>query len=256
MNGKQHSASLQTGFTPLRAAYEYCVCYGGLLLFAAWGLLWTLASSLMYLLLPRRWHHSIGQRAIHLQFRAYLNFLRASGIVFIDTRELVALRESGPMVIAPNHPSLLDAVLVISELSQVNCIMKAKIWDNPLLGGGARLAGYIRNDAPKQMVRDAAAALRAGRSLLVFPEGTRTVRGPINHFKGGFALIAKHANVPVQTVFIETDTKFLGKRWPLLRKPEFPFTFRVRVGERFQVNGDVKQFVEQLETYFRQQLER
>ena len=97
--------------------------------------------------------------------------------------------------------------------------MKAKIWDNPVLGGGARLAGYIRNDSPRGMVRQAASELRAGHSLLVFPEGTRTRSRPVNRFKGGFALIAKRAGAPVQTVFIETDSPFLGKGWPAFKRP-------------------------------------
>ena len=112
--------------------------------------------------------------------------------------------------------------------------MKAKIWDNPVLGGGARLAGYIRNDSPRGMVRQAASELRAGHCLLVFPEGTRTRSRPVNRFKGGFALIAKRAGAPVQTVFIETDSPFLGKGWPAFKRPRFPVVYRVRLGERFR----------------------
>jgi 1-acyl-sn-glycerol-3-phosphate acyltransferase len=100
--------------------------------------------------------------------------------------------------------------------------MKAPIWDNPVLGGAARLMGYIRNDAPINMVRQAADDLAAGVPLLVFPEGTRTRRKPVNAFKGGFALIAKRAGAPIQTVFIETDNPFLSKGWPLFKKPTFP----------------------------------
>ena len=55
------------------------------------------------------------------------------------------------------------------------CITKASIWDNWFLGGGARLAGYIRNDAPVNLIRRSVAELRAGHQLLVFPEGTRTL---------------------------------------------------------------------------------
>ncbi len=115
--------------------------------------------------------------------------------------------------------------------------MKAQIWDNLVLGGGARLAGYIRNDSAHGMVRCSARELRGGRPLLVFPEGTRTRRRPVNDFKGGFALIAKMARAPIQTVFIETDSPFLGKGWPLLKKPRFPLVYRARLGKRFTVEG-------------------
>ena len=80
------------------------------------------------------------------------------------------------------------------------------------------------------MVRVGRAAVRAGNQLLVFPEGTRTRQHRRYGFKGGFALIAKSAGVPVQTVFIETNSRFLGKGWPLFRKPVFPLVYRVRLG--------------------------
>ena len=47
------------------------------------------------------------------------------------------------IVIAPNHPTMLDAVLIMSRLPRVVCITKAALWDNWALGGGIRLAGYM-----------------------------------------------------------------------------------------------------------------
>jgi 1-acyl-sn-glycerol-3-phosphate acyltransferase len=93
--------------------------------------------------------------------------------------------------------------------------------------------------------------VRAGGQLLIFPEGTRTTRKPVNRFKGGFALIAKTARVPVQTVFIETNSPFLSKGWPIFRKPEFPLIYRARLGRRFEVDGEVRAFVADMESYYR-----
>jgi 1-acyl-sn-glycerol-3-phosphate acyltransferase len=134
-------------------------------------------------------------------------------------------------------------------------IMKAALWHNLMLGGGARLAGYIRNDSPNGMIRLAIAATRNGSQLLIFPEGTRTRGRPVNEFKPGFGLIAKKADVPIQTVFIETNSPFLGKGWPLFKKPAFPLCYRVRLGQRFEVKGDVKTFIAKLEHYYKQQLD-
>jgi 1-acyl-sn-glycerol-3-phosphate acyltransferase len=225
------------------------------LLFALPLLTWSLSAAVLYRVLPRRIGAPLGQGFLTAYFRAYLFALKASGLVKIDLSALDALREERSLIIAPNHPSLLDAVLVVSRLPRVVCIMKAEIRDNVIFGGGARLAAYIRNNSPLGMVRSAAAAVRAGSQLLVFPEGTRTRQTPVNPFKGGFALIAKTAGVPVQTVFIETNTLFLGKGWPLFRMPAFPLIYRARLGQRFEVNGDVKTFVSDLEGYYRQTLD-
>ncbi|MBV9748524.1 MAG: 1-acyl-sn-glycerol-3-phosphate acyltransferase, partial [Acetobacteraceae bacterium] len=129
-------------------------------------------------------------------------------------------------------------------------------WDNPFLGGGARLAGYIRNDAPLPLVRRAAAEVRSGANLLIFPEGTRTVAGPANPFKPGFALIARAAGVPVQTVFIESETPYLRKGWTLLRKPSFPLIYRVHLGPRLLVEGGADAFAQTLEALYRAELGR
>jgi 1-acyl-sn-glycerol-3-phosphate acyltransferase len=240
--------------TWLRFSYECLVLYGGLLLFGLLALTWSLAAAVLYPLLPRRFGSRLGQFTIMALFRGFLGALQASGIFKFDLSALDALRDEGALIIAPNHPSLLDVVLVVSRLPQVVCVMKEEICDNLLLGGGARFAGYLRGDLPFTMIRSAAAALRAGNQLLVFPEGTRTRQKAGYCFKGGFALIAKTAGVPVQTVFIETTSLFLSKGWPLFRKPVFPLVYRARLGPRFEVKGEVKAFVADIECYYRETL--
>jgi 1-acyl-sn-glycerol-3-phosphate acyltransferase len=238
----------------LRRPYEYVVLYGGLAIFGLLMLVWSLCAAVLYLLLPRTLGAPLGQHALTALFRLYLAVLKASGLVKLDLSALDALRDERSLVVAPNHPSLIDAVLVVSRLPRVVCIMKAEIGENLLFGGAARLADYIRNESPLGMTRSAANAVRAGSQLLVFPEGTRTRHGPVDAFKGGFALIAKRAGAPVQTVFIETNSPFLGKGWPLLKKPTFPLIYRARLGQRFEVNGEVKAFVSELECYYRDTL--
>jgi len=128
--------------------------------------------------------------------------------------------------------------------------MKAALVDNVFLGAGARLAGYIRNDAQLSMIKQAVVELRNGSQLLLFPEGTRTTRWPINTCKGTTALIASRAKVPIQTVFIETDSAFLSKDWPLFRRPTMPITYRIRLGRRFDPPEKAGIFSEELERYF------
>lgn len=241
-------------YKKLIAPYEYLVLYGGLLLFALMCLAWSIPASLLRHLVPEKTGERISQYAIMLVFRTYLAAIRMSGLVKCDLSALDTLRDENNIIIATNHPSLIDVVLIASRLPHVVCILKAQLLDNPLLGGGARMAGYIRNDSVGKLVRRSVAAVREGKQLLIFPEGTRTISFPVNEFKDGFGLIARKAGVPIQTVFIETDSPFLGKRWPLLKRPEFPLVYRVRLGRRFDVSGDVKTFVTDLEQYYREQL--
>ena len=153
------------------------------------------------------------------------------------------------------HPSLLDAVMIISRLPNVACVMKTELMNNVFLGAGARLARYIRNIPVRRMVRRAVDDFACGSQLLLFPEGTRTTQSPLNPFKGSLGLIADHACVPVQTVFIETDSPYLGKGWPLFRKPPLPIHYRVRLGRRFDPPTNVQHFMSELADYFAQEME-
>ncbi len=237
-----------------RGVYEHVVFVGLILIFGAVSLLWSTLAAVLHRLLPRAIGEPLGQFAIMAVSRCFIGGMRRSGIIECDLGQLDALVDASPLVIAPNHPTLLDALLVMSRLPRVVCAAKAPIWNNPFLGGAARLAGFIRNDPPARLLREAINRSRSGRHFLIFPEGTRSAAWPVGEFKGGFALIAKRAGVPVQPVFIETNSRFLGKTWPLFKKPEFPLVYRARLGRRIVVKGDVHEAVRRLYSYYRREL--
>jgi 1-acyl-sn-glycerol-3-phosphate acyltransferase len=158
------------------------------------------------------------------------------------------------VILAPNHPSLIDALLILARHPNFACVMKAELMGNIFLGAGSRLARYIRSDQPRHMIREAVADLRRGGVLLLFPEGTRTSCQPVNPLKASVGVIAKHAGVPVQVAIIETDSPYLGKGWGLLRRPTLPITYRIRLGRRFDPPEDVGAFMSALEREYSQQL--
>lgn len=207
---------------------------GGLLYWGIGGIAVTLAGGLLCLLLPRHIGQPLGRRLLHRLFRWFEGYLHITGLVRADLSDLDKLaKHEEPLIVAPNHCSLWDAVFVIARLPQTICVMKKAILRNPFLGGGARLAGYIPNGTTTRMIRDATDALEHGGQLLLFPEGTRTRPDQrwINPLKGGCALIAARADVPVVPVFIRSNTRFLQKGWPLWKKPDFPILLRYETGE-------------------------
>ena len=203
---------------------------------------------------PRDKGLPIGRRIIRDTFRLYLRLCDALGVIHTDLSALDALDHEPGLILAPNHPSVIDVVLVNSRLSNVCCLMKAGLMDSPFLGAGARLAGYVPNDSFKAAVRASAADIRAGGQLLIFPEGTRTETRPINTLKGGFALISREAACPIQTLIIEGNTGYLGKGWSIFKAPELPMHFSVRLGKRFPATQDVATTVAELDAYFRAEL--
>src|SRR5882724_12819245 len=166
----------------LRALRDYAMLYGSLLVFALICLTWTLAALPLYLLLPRRAGATIGRRGISGGFRLYAWWLASIRAYHLDLGAIDALRDGPALILAPNHPSMIDAILIVTRHPQVICVMKSELMNNVLLGAGARLVRYIRNHPPRRMVRDSMEELRHGGVLLLFPEGTRTIYPPVNAF--------------------------------------------------------------------------
>lgn len=245
---------MRAAFRGLLNGYDYLVLYLGLTWLGVACLAWTPISLLAYRLLPMRWGRALGRYVIMAGFRLYLAKLSLSRRCSFDLKELDALRGEQSLIIAPNHPCMLDAVMVISRLPNVACVLKANLLNNVFLGAGARLARYIRNEPIRGMVQQAAQDLGSGNHLLLFPEGTRSTASPVNRLQISIGLVAHHARVPVQTVLIETDSAYLSKGWPLFRKPPMPIHYKVRLGRRFDPPQHPQHLVAELQQYFAQVL--
>jgi 1-acyl-sn-glycerol-3-phosphate acyltransferase len=211
---------------------------------------WNLCAVLLYPLLPRAAGRRVGRRAIAVGYGLFWWVARATGMMRLDADVLDALADEPGLIVVANHPSMLDALMLVAHLPRSACIMKASLARNPLLGPGARLARYIRNDSAHGMIHCAVADLKAGGQLVLFPEGTRTTKAPVNPFSASFTLIAKRAGAPIQTVLIDTDSPYLGKGWPLWRLPPLPIRFSVRLGPRFEPQADHAALQREVEAYF------
>jgi len=194
------------------------------------------------------------RNAITVSYCRYFALLHFLHIFRFDLTALDQLRGEKGLILTANHPSLQDALLIISRLSNIVCIMKAQVLRNAMFGAGARMAGYIPNTSIRNIIKEATRELQAGSLLLLFPEGTRSGKNTLQPFQGTVAAIARRTGCPVQTIVIETDTEFLGKNWRPWHIPRFPIHIRVRVGKRFVAGNDSKQFITQLENYYRQEL--
>jgi 1-acyl-sn-glycerol-3-phosphate acyltransferase len=232
------------------AIYDWAVFYLCLAEFVLLSLAWSVLASLLHLVLPASLGRRVGRLGIMLSCRLFLATLTLSGRFHFDLRQLDALRDEKAMIIAPNHPSLWDAVMMASRLPDAAIIMKSTILNNVLLGGGARLSRYIPNDSVRGMICLALDNLRSGSHVLLFPEGTRTVTPPIGRITGAVGVIACRARVPVQAVLVETNSRFLSKGWPAWRKPDLPLRYAVRLGRRFDAPTNSAAFVGELQQYF------
>jgi 1-acyl-sn-glycerol-3-phosphate acyltransferase len=124
----------------------------------------------------------------------------------------------GGVVIA-NHPSMLDAILLLSALPNAVCIMKRSLLRLPIIGGFARRAHYIPQAEAPELLNTAKRVLATGANVIIFPEGTRSTVGRMGSFKRGAARLALEAGVPLIPFTIVMDPVVLGPQWPFERPP-------------------------------------
>jgi 1-acyl-sn-glycerol-3-phosphate acyltransferase len=245
---------LQNILKPILSVYDVLVMYVCLFWLGLQCIIWTPIALIAYPLLSVKKGRALGRFIISKGFRLYLATLSMSGRCTFDLEALDVLQSEHALILAPNHPCLLDAVMIISRLPNVVCVMKTVLMKNIFLGAGARLARYLPSEPVRSMIHHAIEDFANGSQLLLFPEGTRTVHSPVNAFKGSVGIIAHHAQVPVQTILVEADTQFLSKGWSLFRKPVLPIHYKVTLGRRFDPPENTQQFMAELEHYFQHEL--
>ncbi len=127
----------------IKSAYSYTLLVAGALRFVLICFSWAVVSTVLLPFLPAHAGRRVGRAGAMGCFRIFLATLEIAGAWRLDLRELDRLKDAGPLIIAPNHPGLLDAVLVVSRLPNAVCVMKASLLRNFLLGPASRLARYV-----------------------------------------------------------------------------------------------------------------
>jgi 1-acyl-sn-glycerol-3-phosphate acyltransferase len=127
---------------------------------------------------------------------------------------------AGPAIYASNHESALDVWLLLCTIPRnVRFIAKRELFRIPILGWYLALARFIsvdRRDRAQAIaaLRRAGQTIREGTSLIVFPEGTRSVDGTVHPFKKGPFVVAMEAGVPVVPVAISGAAALIPKgKW-------------------------------------------
>lgn len=177
------------------------------------------------------------QWLIHVSFRLFTWLMTALGLIRVVTQGAERLRGTPSRLVIANHPTLIDVVLLIACMPQADCVVKRAAWRNPFLRWVVTGAGYIPNDEGDALVRGCAERLRAGRWLLLFPEGTRSPRGALGPFRRGPARVALESGVEVLPVIITCDppTLMKGQKW--YEVPDRTAQLRIAVEGPIEVRG-------------------
>ncbi|MFT3782496.1 MAG: lysophospholipid acyltransferase family protein [Nibricoccus sp.] len=200
---------------PISKIYLVVVYYVSWIWFSLVGLALN-AGCILLLPLPNRHKRAHHVRAtIRLLFDLWVKWLNASKIVGVHFHGFNEPLKPGTVYVA-NHPTLVDATIVVSRMPDAVCIFKTSLMRNPVIGPAAVMAEYVDGGAGIDVIRDAATKVANGCTLLVFPEGTRTAPGQKPApFKPGYALIAARAKASVRllTITASRDLAARGRPW-------------------------------------------
>ena len=122
-----------------------------------------------------------------------------------------------PVIFASNHASQMDIPLLYKALPvEFRFLVKKELFKVPLLGFAMKKAGYIPIDrknsrAAVKSMKEAAQRLKNGASIVIFPEGTRSVDGNLQPFKEGGFMLAIKSQRPVVPVAIKGSHEILPK---------------------------------------------
>jgi len=142
-------------------------------------------------------------------------------------------------VYCANHQSNVDPPVLFDALHpRMHIVFKAELNAIPILARAFRMGGFIpidrRNrESALRSIEAGAAAIRAGHSFLIFPEGTRSRTSELLPFKkGGFAM-AIMAQAPIVPVAVQGGRAAMQKGSAIVR----PVTVSIRVGRPIETAG-------------------
>jgi 1-acyl-sn-glycerol-3-phosphate acyltransferase len=155
-----------------------------------------------------------------------------------------------PQILMANHQSDFDILITLAHIHvQFRWIAKKELFSIPIFGAAMRSAGYIEIDRTNrekalQSLDEAAIRVRKGKSIMTFPEGTRSRDGEIKSFKHGVFYLAIKSGVPIVPVSIIGSGKIMPKRSLRIK----PGQITLVIGNPIEVtNFDIEKRLELIE---------
>jgi len=154
---------------------------------------------------------------VHLIARIWGRGILFVSRIKVSVQGLAHIDPSRSYVYMSNHQSNFDIPVLLAHLPvQFRWLAKAELFKIPIFSRAMRGAGYIRIDRSNresaiQSLNEAAAKMKDGVSVMIFPEGTRSRDGKIRPFKKGGFVMAVDTGVPIVPVILRGT-------WPIMTK--------------------------------------
>jgi 1-acyl-sn-glycerol-3-phosphate acyltransferase len=189
-------------------------------------------------------------------------FARSLIYIMINVKKQIIGRENAnfakPAVIIANHQSFLDILSLVMLSPRMVFLTKDWVWKSPVFGAVARMADfYPVAEGAEEGIEFLAGRVKHGYSIVVFPEGTRSITGEVKRFHKGAFYLAEALNIDIQPIVIHGTGYTMTKGDFLLKDGKITLEYLPRIAQRDNRFGaGYAEKTKQVSRYFKQEFKR
>ncbi len=141
-------------------------------------------------------------------------------------------------IVMSNHSSTWETFVLQSFLPPLVWVVKRELLFVPFFGWGLRAMNAIAlkrgtgREAIKQLIEEGSARMKEGRTVMIFPEGTRVPPGEKRPYKAGGAILSEQTQFPILPIAHNA-----GNFWPRHSWIKWPGTIKVVIGPLIYPEG-------------------
>lgn len=140
--------------------------------------------------------------SIKANFKFFVRMMEIFGLIDVKLENIELLEESHGKIIVANHPSLIDIVILISIVPQSDCIVKYSLGKNFFMRYVIKAAYILASPDVNELFKECERSMKQGNSMIIFPEGTRTVPGKPSKLSHGSSQMALRTGADILPVHI------------------------------------------------------
>ncbi len=204
------------------------------------------------------------RRVVGRSMALFIWYMRTMGVLSYEFLGMEHVEAGQHYLIVANHPSLIDVVFLLSRFPDADCIIREGLLNSFFIRSLLLSAGYLPNTHGLAFIERAVGRLNKGSSLILFPEGTRSLPGqPLRFFPGAAAIAARAgANILPVVITCRPTTLTKAEKWYEIppTKPHFslivqePWPARQAENSPSNLRDEAKQLNDVLLEYFMRQL--
>ncbi|WP_191601922.1 lysophospholipid acyltransferase family protein [Marinomonas algicola] len=124
-----------------------------------------------------------------------------------------------PVILVANHQCEWETYFLQVLVTPLSTVLKKELLSVPFFGWGLRMVQPIaidraqKSNALKQILKQGKERIEDGRSVLIFPEGTRVKVGQEKEFNKGAAMLATSSNAPILPIVHNAGYLWTSKSW-------------------------------------------